>query len=58
MPEEVTPINPDVGDKLIKVNMTYQTLSAFEGSREVYFARSQLAVLMVHLWVISRFGAR
>jgi len=37
LPEEVTPIHPDVGDKLIKVNMTYQTLSAFEGSREVYF---------------------
>jgi len=37
MPDEVTPIHPDVGDKLIKVNMTYQTLSAFEGSKEVYF---------------------
>ena len=37
MPEEVTPIHLEARDKLIKVSMKYQTLSAFEGSREVYF---------------------
>jgi len=36
-PDEITPIHPDVSDKLIKIDMNYQTLSAFEGSREVYF---------------------
>lgn len=35
--DEMTPIRPDVGDKHIKVNMTYQTLSCYEGGREVYF---------------------
>lgn len=37
--EEVAPINPEVEDKRISVNIWYQTLSCFEGDREVYFAR-------------------
>jgi lipoprotein-anchoring transpeptidase ErfK/SrfK len=37
--DEITPLSPDVDpkDKVVKVNLTYQTASCFEGSREVYF---------------------
>jgi hypothetical protein len=37
--EEISPIHPDVEDKRVVVDVTYQTLSCFEGEREVYFAR-------------------
>ena len=39
--EETAPISPDVDPvtKKVVVNLTYQTLSCFEGSREVYFCR-------------------
>jgi lipoprotein-anchoring transpeptidase ErfK/SrfK len=39
--EEVTPISPDLdpAEKIIKINLTYQTLSCYEGGREVYFCR-------------------
>jgi hypothetical protein len=39
--DEVTPIHPDVDpvEKIIKVNLTYQTLSCLEGKKEVYFCR-------------------
>jgi hypothetical protein len=37
--EEMEPINPEVEDKRIVVNVSYQTLSCFDGRREVYFAR-------------------
>lgn len=39
--EDVAPIHPDVdpATKKIVVNLTYQTLSCFEGEREVYFCR-------------------
>jgi lipoprotein-anchoring transpeptidase ErfK/SrfK len=36
---EITPINPDVEDKLVVVDVTDQTLSCFEGKSEVFFAR-------------------
>ncbi|HNY84371.1 MAG TPA: L,D-transpeptidase [Anaerolineaceae bacterium] len=36
-PEETSPIHPDVGDKVVKVDLNFQTLSCFEGDREVYF---------------------
>ena len=36
---EMTPINPDEGDKRIVVRIWEQTLACFEGSREVHFAR-------------------
>ncbi len=38
---DVAPISPDIDpkDKKIVVDLTYQTLSAFEGVREVYFCR-------------------
>jgi hypothetical protein len=37
--EEVSPINPDATDKRIVVKIWEQTLSCFEGNREVHFAR-------------------
>ncbi len=40
-PEDVAPIHPDVDpeQKHILVNTTYQTLSCFEGEREIFFCR-------------------
>jgi hypothetical protein len=45
--EDVSPINPDVDpqEKTVRVNLTYQTLSCFEGNREVYFCRISAGVL-------------
>jgi hypothetical protein len=39
--EDVSPINPDVdpAEKTISVDLDYQTLSCFEGNKEVFFAR-------------------
>lgn len=37
--EEMSPINPEAEGKRVVVDITYQTLSCFEGNREVYFAR-------------------
>jgi len=37
--EELAPIRPEVADKRIEVNLTYQTLSCYEGKDEVYFCR-------------------
>ena len=37
--EEITPIHPDVEDKLVVVNLTYQSLSCLENGQEVYFCR-------------------
>jgi lipoprotein-anchoring transpeptidase ErfK/SrfK len=37
--DEISPINPDVKDKRIRIDVTYQTLTCFEGDREVYFTR-------------------
>jgi lipoprotein-anchoring transpeptidase ErfK/SrfK len=39
--EEVAPINPEVEDKRVEVNVEekYQILSCYEGNREVYFCR-------------------
>lgn len=36
-PDDLLPINPEAADKKIVVNLTHQTLSCFEGSREVFF---------------------
>lgn len=38
-PEEWSPVNPDVEDKLVEVDVTYQTLSCLENGREVFFCR-------------------
>lgn len=37
--DDVSPINPDIEDKRVEVDVTYQTMSCYEGNREVYFAR-------------------
>jgi len=39
--EEMSPINPEVGDKRIEINVEekYQILSCYEGNSEVYFCR-------------------
>ena len=36
---DFSPINPEVEDKRVVVDVVYQTLSCYEGDREVYFAR-------------------
>lgn len=38
-PDEFAPISPDVDDKRVVVDVTRQTMSCFEGSREVHFCR-------------------
>jgi lipoprotein-anchoring transpeptidase ErfK/SrfK len=43
--DEVAPINPEVENKSILVNIAYQTLSCFEGKREVHFARVSTGAL-------------
>jgi lipoprotein-anchoring transpeptidase ErfK/SrfK len=37
--EEIAPINPQVENKRVVVNLTHQALSCFEGNSEVYFTR-------------------
>lgn len=38
-PEEMTPINPDVADKRVVVDVTRQTMSCMEAGVEVYFSK-------------------
>ena len=38
-PDEMTPISPEVEEKRIIVDVSKQTISCYEGSQEVYFAR-------------------
>lgn len=35
--EEISPIHPDAEEKKVVINLSQQTLSCFEGKREVYF---------------------
>ena len=37
--EEIAPISPDVQDKLIQVDLNYQTLTAYENKKEVFFCQ-------------------
>ena len=37
--DELKPINPGAEEKKVVINVSYQTLSCFEGKREVYFCR-------------------
>lgn len=37
--EEIAPINPGMDDKKIVVDVTHQTLSCYEGKREILFSR-------------------
>jgi len=43
--EEMSPISPDVEDKHINVDVPHQTLSCYEGQREVYFCRASTGAL-------------
>lgn len=47
--EEISPISPNVENKRILVNITYQTLSCFEGKTEVYFCRISSGALYDYL---------
>jgi lipoprotein-anchoring transpeptidase ErfK/SrfK len=38
-PEEITPINPEIENKKIVVDVNKQTLSCYEGDTEVYYCR-------------------
>jgi lipoprotein-anchoring transpeptidase ErfK/SrfK len=38
-PEEISPINPEIEDKKIVVDVSRQTLSCYEGDTEVYYCR-------------------
>ncbi len=38
-PEAISPIHPEATDKLVVVDLTYQTLACMEGGSEVYFCR-------------------
>ena len=37
--DEMAPLHPDVADKLVVVDVTYQTLACYEGNAEVFFCR-------------------
>lgn len=37
--EEMSPLNPEVENKRVEVDVTYQTMSCYEGDTEVYFCR-------------------
>jgi hypothetical protein len=37
--QEISPIHPEVEDKLVMINLSRQTLSCMEGNREAYFCR-------------------
>jgi lipoprotein-anchoring transpeptidase ErfK/SrfK len=37
--DEIAPISPDVEDKLIQVDLNYQTLTAYENKKEVFFCQ-------------------
>ena len=43
--DEVAPISSDVENKSIVVNIAYQTISCYEGEREVHFARVSTGAL-------------
>lgn len=36
---DLTPIHPEVEEKRVEVDVTYQTMACYEGNREVYFCR-------------------
>lgn len=49
--EEVSPIHPDATDKHITVDLNYQTLSCWEGEREVYFCEVATGGIIDGKWV-------
>lgn len=52
--DDVTPINPEVSDKHIEVDLNYQTLSCFEGNREVYFCEISSGGIVNGEWITPR----
>lgn len=44
-PEDVSPINPEVENKRIRVDVPHQSISCYEGEREVYYARVSTGAL-------------
>lgn len=49
-PEEMTVLSPNVEDKKIIVNLTRQTLSAFENGREVFYCRVATGPMIEGEW--------
>ncbi len=49
-PQELEPINPEAEDKLVRVNVTDQTLCCLEGGREVYFCRVSTGYRLKGKW--------
>lgn len=39
MAEDMTPVSPEIEDKRIDINLSRQTMSCYEGNREVHFCR-------------------
>jgi hypothetical protein len=50
--DEISPISPDVEEKRVEVNIPRQTLSCFEGRKEVYFCRISSGALW-NAWVMQ-----
>lgn len=48
-PEEITPLNPEAEEKRIVVDTSHQTLSCYEGRREVHFCRVSTGALYNYL---------
>lgn len=44
-PEEMSPLSPEVEEKIIRVNVAYQTMACYEGTQEVHFARVSTGAL-------------
>jgi len=44
-PSEIEPISPDVENKRVMIDVPHQSMSCYEGSREVYFARVSTGAL-------------
>lgn len=51
--EEISPLHPDVGDKKIRVRLGDQTLSAYEGGREVYFCEVSTGYIKEGEWLTT-----
>jgi hypothetical protein len=49
-PEDVTPITPEIENKRVVVNLARQTLSCFEGDREIHFCRVSTGPLLSKGW--------
>lgn len=45
-PEDIAPIDPDVPDKKIVVDVSHQSLSAYEGAREIFYATVSTGALV------------